>query len=380
LVLHLDHGKVIEFSSVSRIYFLIILIFLSGLVFTGHAVSKVEVVHRLNLAPGNITLSPDHRLFLSLQAFYNPPYKVVEVLEDSTIKPYPSESWNSEAATGESFGKVFGVQVDPLGILWILDGGRPGSVKPRLLGWDTRKESLVRAIELLPPVTREDSFLNDLAVDFLREKAYISDTARGNRSALIVVDLLKRSSRRVLEAHPSVIPRTLDLKIEGRPLRKRLPGGKVITPRLGVNPIALDRENQWVYYGPMHSHSIYRIRAEDLGNAELTKSQLYARVERYGFKPICDGISLDREGNIYFSHLSENAVGVLRPNRKYEILAQDPILLSWPNAFSFGRDGFLYTVSSQIHRSAVLNGGEDVSKPPFHILRLTPLAPGVIGR
>lgn len=361
-----------------RVLFPVIVIFI--LVSRLDSTPNLEIIHRLKVAPGNITLSPENRLFISLQAFYNPEFKVVEVLEDSSIKPYPAKSWNTGVKGPMVFGKVFGVQVDPDGILWILDGGIPGNHQPRLLGWNTREESLFQSISLPALITLDNSFLNDLAVDFLRKKVYITDTARGHDSALIVVDLKKATARRILQSHPSLTPKNLELLIEEKPLRKRLPDGNIITPRLGANPIVLDTKNEWLYFGPMHSHSIYRIRAEDLANENLNNYQLYSRIERYGYKPICDGISIDAGGNLYFSHLSENGVGMLSPDRTYQLLLRDSVLLSWPNAFSFGSDGFLYTVSSQIHRSAVLNAGENLARPPFHILRFKPMLKGITGR
>ena len=54
--------------------------------------------------------------------------------------------------------------------------------------------------------------------------------------------------------------------------------------------------------------------------------------------------------------------------------------LSWVDAFSFGPDGYLYTVVNQLHRSAVLNGGEAATIPPYLILRFKPLATGTTGR
>ena len=71
--------------------------------------------------------------------------------------------------------------------------------------------------------------------------------------------------------------------------------------------------------------------------------------------------------------------GVIGPDRNYRILIADP-RLSWVDAFSFGPDGYLYTVANQLHRSAVLNGGEAATIPPYLILRFRPLATGTTGR
>ena len=343
------------------------------------AKNRLEVLHEMSLAPGNITVSSEQRVFLSLQAFYTPPFQVVEVLEDGQVVPYPECSWNRPEAGRLQLTKVFGLQCDHEGVLWILDGASP-THPPRIIAWNTRLERLEKIISLPPPITRKDSFINDLAIDSPRDRIYITDTARGNHSALIVVNTQSGGAWRVLEGHPSVTPKNLDLIIDGKGLRKILPDGKMITPRLGANPIALDSRNQWLYFGPMHSHSLYRIPAEELSNQRTSLLKLMTRVVRYGTKPICDGISIDNSDNIYFSDLAQNAIGILNSRRKYRQFLQHPRYLSWTNAFSFGPDGYLYAVSSQIHKSPVLNAGKNLSLPPFYLIRVRALDRGVTGR
>ncbi len=106
----------------------------------------------------------------------------------------------------------------------------------------------------------------------------------------------------------------------------------------------------------MHGLSLYRVKAEDLANTSLSENELAARVERYSDKPISDGISIDKTGNIYLGELAENAIGVISPDRKYRRLAQCP-RLSWVDSFSFGANAQLYAVVNRLHQSATLNAG-----------------------
>lgn len=124
---------------------------------------------------------------------------------------------------------------------------------------------------------------------------------------------------------------------------------------------------------------MYRIRASDLINAELTYDELAHRVESYSERPFCDGISLDNAGNIYIRCLQTKSVGVIRPDRSYSTLITDP-RISWPESFSFGPDGYRYFVASQLHLSAPLNEGKNKAIPAFYVFRIKPLAPGTVGR
>ena len=64
---------------------------------------------------------------------------------------------------------------------------------------------------------------------------------------------------------------------------------------------------------------------------------------------------------------------------KYSVLISDP-RLSWVDAFSFGDNGYLYAVVNQLHRSAVVNGGDSATKPPYLIVKFGPLSGGTGGR
>ena len=70
---------------------------------------------------------------------------------------------------------------------------------------------------------------------------------------------------------------------------------------------------------------------------------------------------------------------MISADREYRQLFAEP-RLSWIDAFSFGPDGYLYTVANQLHRTEVLNAGKDATRPPFLILRFRPLADGTPGR
>lgn len=343
----------------------------TGLAGTGAAETPpvLQVYAEMEPGPGNITLTPQGAVISSLHQFYAPEQRVVRVHPGGRIEPY------AQAAKLDS---VLGLQSDARGMVWLLDNAMRGAGARRLVGWDHDAGRVLADIPL-GGASPAGAFLNDLAVDAQAGYAYIADPAGGADAALIVVDLRRGTARRVLQGHHSVVPEDIDLVIDGTPVRIRQPDGSLQRPRVGVNPIALDAAREWLYFGPMHGRSLYRIRAADLRNADLAPAALAERVERYSDKPICDGIAIDRAGNIYLGDLARNAIGVISPQREYRVWVRDP-LLSWVDAFAYGPDGYLYLVANQLHRSAALNGGTSALQPPLRLLRLRPLAPGVVGR
>ncbi|MEO0813356.1 MAG: L-dopachrome tautomerase-related protein, partial [Myxococcota bacterium] len=179
--------------------------------------------------------------------------------------------------------------------------------------------------------------------------------------------------RRLLEGHESVTPEDIDLVIDGEPVTLGV-GKKMIRPRIGVNPIAMDAAGEWLYFGPMHGTGMFRVRTADLRDASLKRDTLAQRVERFADKPICDGIAMDRDGNIYLGDLANNAIGVIDSRGTYRVLESSPTL-SWVDAFAIGPDGKVYTVANQLHRSPPLHRGTDSSTPPYQVLRFDPIGP-----
>ena len=335
---------------------------------------NLTVVASLPISPGNITLTSDHRIFVSLHQFYHPEFPVAELVEGSLVPLTPNPK-----SLKITFDSVLGIQADGNGYLWILDNGNQSQSLPKLVAWDIQGNQLARVIYLPQPITLSNSFINDLAIDLSRDVIYISDPIAGVESALIRVDLKTGLSTRILQGHVSVIPEDIDLIIDGVPVQIKQPDGNLIRPHLGVNGLVLDTQNEWLYYCPMHSTSMYRAKSADLSNPDLTPAELATRVERYSEKPICDGISIDRDNNLYLGDLAISALGIIRPDRSYEVMLTDK-KLAWIDSFSFGSDGYLYFNCDQLNLSAPLNSGKNTSTPPYDIFCLKPFAPGFIGR
>ena len=267
---------------------------------------------------------------------------------------------------------VLGIQSDKKGIVWMLDNGLRSATTPKIVGWNTKKNQLHQTHWLPLPITASNSFVNDLAIDTVRNHIFISDPAGGDNAALIVINLKTGLARRVLEGHKSVIPENIDLIINNKPVKMKDKTGKLFRPHIGVNAIVEDHQHEWVYFGPMNGYSLYRIKADDLVNDKLDDLTLANRVQPYSDKPLCDGITIDKKNNIYLGELAANAIGVITPDRKYQRLVQSP-KLSWVDSLSFGPDGKLYAVVNRLHQSVVLNGGVSISKPPYYLIEIKPL-------
>ncbi len=338
---------------------------------------KLETVATFDAStpPGNLAIAPDGRLFMSVHEFYGPELRVVEVLKDGSTKPYPTEAWaRAPKDNGVGLNGVLGLRVDRQGILWMLDG-QNSERGGRVVGWDTRSESLHKVFYLAKPTTRATSFLNDLAIDNSNNAIYIADTGDGKNSALIIVDMNTGKTRRVLEGSKYTVPENIDMVIDKKVVRL----GEN-PARIGVNPITVDPTNTWVYFAPMSGQSMYRIETKYLLDESLSNQALEANVERYGSKPISDGTTVDADGNVYITSVTDHSIGVIRPDGSYDVLHQSKKTLPWPDGFAVGVDGYIYTTINELFRSPPLNGGKNDAKGKFKIVRFKGEGPLINGR
>ncbi|WP_201751617.1 L-dopachrome tautomerase-related protein [Paraglaciecola mesophila] len=324
--------------------------------------------------PGNIAIGSDGRKFLSVHGFYGQSTKVVELFNDGTVKPYPNEEWATKPDENKlGLYDVLGLNVDQNGVLWMLDTSAEDHAG-RIVGWNTRSESLEKIIYIAKPMITPGSFLNDLAVDAKHGKIYIADTASNEQAAIIIADIKTGQVRRVLEGSEYTQAEDIDMTIEGRVITL---GGQ--PARLGINPITIDPESNWLYFGSMSGTSIYRIKTADLIDTRLDTSALESKIERYGDKSISDGITIDGGGNVYVTSVTKGAIEVTNPSGKSRTLYKDQRII-WPDGFAYGPDDYIYFTVNELYRSPVLNGGDNASQGEFKVMRFPALSKGKPGR
>lgn len=339
------------------------------------AKGTIEVVAEVsNTRPGNITVTPDGRVIVTQHPLDAPALRVVEILEDGSTKPFPNEDWADGPEKGDvGIASTIGIAADTKGNVWVLDMGSEAS-KPQLVAWNAETGKLHKRLEIPASAVTPISFLQDFALDEKRSKVYIADMTfpppgGTSKAAIVVLDLETGSARRVLEGAKALMPTKRDVVIEGSLVGTKLEDGTSAPHHLGINPIAIDPAFAWVYFGTIGGDAIYRIPAKALADEDAKDAALEMAIVKYGEKRPCDGIAVDGKGRVYITDIEGSAVGVTT-EEGYTVLAHDKKLLSWPDGFALGPDGWLYVVQNNLHAHPALNEGEDASVKPYHILRV----------
>jgi hypothetical protein len=334
---------------------------------------KIELV-RVAASPefmlNGVAVSPEGRVFASFPRWTSiDAPSVMEATREGGFRPFPGGTWNDWWPGASSHDRIVSshaVFADSKNRLWIVDdaGPRvapavPGAAK--LVQIDLATDRVSRVYPLSAELLPRGTMIGHLRVD--ERFAYVTEAHHGS---ILVVDLDTGRARKVLEgapctrADPAIVP-----VIEGREMRRTT--GEV--PKLHVDLLELSEDGKWLYFMPLFGPVLRRIETRLLRDENLSDDRLDACVEDVVRVPPLAGITVDREGTLYFCSFTDSAILKMGKDRKIETLIADP-RISFPNEPSIGPDGCLYFPASQANRLPAFNNGVSRVVLPFEVFKI----------
>lgn len=276
---------------------------------------------------------------------------------EALLTPFPS--WEAhDLADPNAIRNALGVYVDSKNRMWVVDMGWVAGEETvpdgaqKLIGIDLATG--VEFVRFAIPdevADRATSFLNDIVVDDVNEKIYITDS--GNRggapvpAGIIVYDIATNTARRVLDRDPSVQDDpALWLMVDGEPVFD--PATRLA---VGVNGITLSADRSTLYWSVTTGDAIYSVPTAILLDETATPAAIADAVgDRMRVGGGSDGIATDPSGRLWITNLALNRVEVLAPGETTtDILVEGPDFL-WPDSLASDfNGGMLLTVNHLNH-------------------------------
>lgn len=332
--------------------------------------SALETVLEFDEPIGNVAVAPDGRVFFTVHPESRPEVNRLMVWNHGRIHPYPDLAYQSRLRT------PLGVSI-AAGRLWLIDSGHHGFAPVRLVAFDLASNQPVLDYTFSADVAPLGSFLQDLQIDRAGRFVYIADVSFWRQApGIVIFDVANQTAWRALTRHPSVMPQNWLIRTAIKPMRFF---GGLATLKPGVDGIAVSKDDRWVYYGAMANDTLYKVPAALLQQPATSDAGRAAGVVAIGPKPLNDGLSMDIDGNVFLTDVEHSAV--LRANDAGELvtLIRNPVM-RWPDALSFGPDGWLYVADSAIPEQMLRSKAHIRARAPYGIYRFRPGTQGVAGQ
>lgn len=335
---------------------------------TADGVGRLEKLIKLDYPPGNIAVASNGHVYFNYHPLARParfsPATVFEWV-DGEIKPFPSMEMQ------KSFQGTFGMTIDKQNRIWFIEPASFDFPHTRLWAFDlaTRKKS---AFFEFPG--HEAQFAQDLRVTADGKYILLADPGIFTFTSpkVIVYSIEDHSFRTAIRDASCILPE--DWVIQTPYGLHRMLGG-ILNFSVGLDGIEISADQNWVYLGPMTSEHLCRVPLADVLDTKLTPAEVAEKVEDIGQKPLSDGITVDKAGNVIITDVEHGGLMEFDlATKKVKTLVRSKDIM-WADGVVTGPDGSLYFTDSSIPSYITATAGAPeksvlVAHRPYYVYRL----------
>ncbi|MEO0574218.1 MAG: L-dopachrome tautomerase-related protein [Pseudomonadota bacterium] len=323
---------------------------------------QLDIAFSSELPIGNVASAADGTLFFTIHPDAKPAGNKLLRIVDGIALPFPDG-----ASQQNIFNTPLGLTLDAFNRLWVIDHGNHATQGARLLAIDLANGDIVHDHTFSQDIAPTGSMLQDLAVSDDGQTVFIADVSIIRRKpALIVYDTTTSAARRVLEG--VVATSSQDYRINNSYRRMVFLGG-LFSLMPGLDGLALSQDGEWLYLAAMSNDGLYRVPAAAAADATVHPNQLAKRVERFGDKPLSDGVTTDAAGNIYVTDVEHHSITRIDPRRRLQTVLRSP-RIRWPDSVALDAANNLYVADSALPLYLLQSDSAIADNAPYHIFRI----------
>jgi len=304
--------------------------------------NNLEKLIRLDYPPGNLAVAQNGHIYFNYHPLTRPTrFAAATVFEwaNGKITPFPSQEMQKK------FQGTFGMTIDKQNHLWLIEPATFDFKHTRVWAFDLTTKQTYHYYEFPEGVAKyaeEIRITGDGKYVLLANPGIFKFT----NSQLLVYSVEDHSVRVAMDGDPSVQPENWVIYTNtGKP--HRLLYG-LLNFSVGIDGLDISDDQRWVYIASMTHSRLYRVPLADVLNKTLSPKDVAKRTENLGKKPMSDGITTDKYGNIIITDVEHGGLMSFDPiTKKITTLVRSKEIL-WADGVATGPDNALYFTDSSI--------------------------------
>lgn len=302
----------------------------------------LEKLIELDYPPGNIAVGQNGHIYFNYHPLVRPTRfadATVFEWENGNVKPFPSQEMQKK------FQGSFGLTVDKQNRLWLIEPATFDFKHTRIWAFDLKTKALAYFYEFPEGVAQ---YAEEIRVTGDGKYVLLPNPGifRFTSSQLLVFSVDDHHVRTVIDGDVSVQPENWVMRtIEGKPYRLMY---GLLNFAVGIDGIEISDDQHWLYIASMTHSRLYRVPLADVLNENLTPGEVAMNIEDLGKKPMSDGITIDKSGNVIITDVEHGGLTSFNPVTKKSVTLVRSKEICWADGVSAGPDSSLYFTDSAI--------------------------------